>query len=206
MENVNNEAEELKKIKELLDGGIITQKEFEKKKKQLLKMKKKITPLKVIGIILLIPTTLLAVLMVIIFVLAFSDPATQNQVNSSYQQNSNELTAEERFAVDYLVIFSELMKNPHSIKLHKVWVYRFGRDYYVAYNFSVTNSIGGTVEVTYGNSLRVGGDKESIEAAYILEKDTRAGSYWKEKTSLMAKEHGKVLDKDKIQKAFEEEM
>ena len=114
MENLNDGADELKKIKELLDEGIITQKEFEKKKKQLLKTKKKVTPFKVIGIILMIPTTLLAILMVTIFVLAFSDTET------SYQQNSNKLTEEEQFAVDYLVTFSEFLKNPHSIELYKV--------------------------------------------------------------------------------------
>jgi len=36
--NVSNIAEDLKKFKELLDGGIITQEEFNAKKKQLLNL------------------------------------------------------------------------------------------------------------------------------------------------------------------------
>lgn len=200
MENLNDGADELKKIKELLDEGIITQKEFEKKKKQLLKTKKKVTPLKVIGIILMVPTTLLAILMVTIFVLAFSDTET------SYQQNSNKLTEKEQFAVDYLVTFSEFMKNPHSIELYKVWVYRDKLGYYVAYDLSATNKVGGRVESTYGNSLPLKDtSKASISDAFSSELLLGGECYWGN-VFLTAEMQGELLDVDKIQKAFEKEI
>lgn len=192
IEQISDEIEKLKKLKESLDSGIITQREFKRKKKQLLK--KKITILDVIRDILSVPIIIVAILLLVSFVLAVRETFV-------------ETFAEEQFAIDYLVEFSDTFKNPRSIELYKVWVYTDSLgNFYVAYNLSATNSFGAEMEAIYGNDYGIeyldANSTESIDSAkrrYLLGMD----GYWEKSNYLEAVENGRILNAKKIQKAFE---
>lgn len=161
-------------------------------------MEKKHKPLKILGIIILIPILFVLVVTIIIAVSTFVE----------FKQAAN---VQEEFAVDYLIMFSNTFKNPHSIKVHKVWVYTDSDNrFYVAYNLSASNSFGAEVEGTYGNNsgifyLDADSGKKDVEAVpralYFCSLDL--GELWEESYSLEAIKMGRKLDAEKIQKAFE---
>lgn len=182
--------------------------------------KKKKLNLKIV-IPVVVAIAIIAIIGIVVITSGNKGTGEQKQGTS---QTTEELTADEQFAVDYLVTFADapMFNNRHSIKIHKVWFYndgiegseKFAEDYYVAYNITYQDRDGIEVEETFGNTLGVSNNGQTtIEDAYksylvlgtnmLTSSKYDQNNYWNTK-NLKAKERGTLLDTDKIQKAFEE--
>jgi len=133
-----------------------------------------------------------------------TEEVTTEEATTEEATTEATLSEEEQFAVDYLLAFAQLYKNPHSIKIYNVWVYedkyQSGK-YYITYSLSAQNELGGTVESTKGNTFPVAHTQSDINDAYINEGILGQGYFWGYHTD--AKEKGVELDAEKIQAAFE---
>lgn len=120
------------------------------------------------------------------------------------------LTEEEIFAYKYLVAFSSTFKNPHTVELYRVYtlIDRDGLDvdYYVTYELSAENAMGGKVEMTVGNRSPVSVDetestldeKISLTALDIITNTTLSFSTQGTK----AMEKGTEIDAEHVQIAY----
>lgn len=160
-------------------------------KEKLIKNKKIVIPV-------IISIVFIAIAIVIVF----------NNNNDSSSKLTQKITTEEKFAVDYLVKFAGTFKNPHSIKLYKVWVYVDSyKKYYVAYNLSAKNDYGAEIEGTYAceSGIQYTDPETKIDigvarAMYAV----GTGNYWEKTLMSKAEKNGTLLNADKIQKLFEE--
>lgn len=158
---------------------------------------------------IIIPIIVVIVVLTVVAIINYNKK--ENERLEAYRKE-NILTTEEEFAVDYLLMFANNFKQPHSIKLFKVWAYHYKREneteehWYFAYNLSANNAYGGAIESTYGN------EKELTNTDFWLTvmrgESLNASDYWCEENSnyLPAKEFGTLLNADKIQKAFEKKL
>lgn len=125
-------------------------------------------------------------------------------------ESKEQLTAEEKFAVDYLLAFSHFIKNPHSLNLYHVWVYikdisGSKKWYYVTYEYSASNDVGGTLENIMGNSLCILVDEakgdileDKINEASLLRLDDNKENKYFTPSGTEAKKKGIEVDANKV--------
>lgn len=78
---------------------------------------------------------------------------TNNSSNSDTSEADHVMTEEEIFASKILIEGVKCFDKPLSTKVKNVWVYRMSLGYcYFTYELEVTNSVGNTETVYYGNS------------------------------------------------------
>lgn len=132
------------------------------------------------------------------------------------QEEAEKLTAEEEYAVQYLVTYSKILKNPHSLKVYNAWCDYFSIDkyqnYYFTFELGATNSFGGEMESIIGNYMPLDGTQKNLDDAYDLylidailgnESIGIPGDFYFGKDETTAKDDGHAIRADKIQEAYD---